>query len=612
MESVTDHTRPQLAVVDIDGAHPVRSVFRLLGAHRRRVLAAVAFFTLKDIPLWFLPVITARIIDIVVDGGPAERAVAVGRGRGGRAAAELPEPHPVHASFMSVVRDIGADLRNGAHRPAAEPVDRLPHARERVDRADQGGARRRERRAHAPAGHAPAAVGDDGDDSARSSMTAIAVPQFLPVYALTVPIAMLLRVRHARRSRERNETFRREVEALLRPRRRDGVAHADHPRARPRGDRRGRASPYGAEGVRSAGLPPRHAQRPGRLVSLGQPCSCSASLCLVLAAWVSHHRHSPDHARRGRAAQRPTSRCSPARLTGLLMLLPVGARGLESVRSIAEVMQEPDLEENDGKRRVDHVEGRLTPRARRTSATPTPTPTRSHDIDLDIEAGETVAFVGPVRLRQVDAAQPRARLRAAHRRPAPARRRRHARPRPAHRPPARLGRAAGVRAVRGLDPRQHRLRHAARCPTSACGQALRRRERARDRRRPAPTAGTPSSASAARGCRAVSASGSRSPARSCATRASCCSTRRPPRWTPSPRQLVKEALGPADARAHHARRRAPAVDDPLRRPHRRARRRPRRRGGHATTSCSPRRPLRPAAARPAGVTLSARTPRCGR
>ena len=43
----------------IDGRHPVRSVFRLLGLHRRRVLAAVGFFALKDSPQWLMPVVTA-------------------------------------------------------------------------------------------------------------------------------------------------------------------------------------------------------------------------------------------------------------------------------------------------------------------------------------------------------------------------------------------------------------------------------------------------------------------------------------------------------------------------------------------------------------------------
>ena len=46
--------------VEIDGQHPLRSVFRLLGLHRRRVLAAVAVFPLKDSPQWLMPVVTAR------------------------------------------------------------------------------------------------------------------------------------------------------------------------------------------------------------------------------------------------------------------------------------------------------------------------------------------------------------------------------------------------------------------------------------------------------------------------------------------------------------------------------------------------------------------------
>ena len=62
-------------------------------------------------------------------------------------------------------------------------------------------------------------------------------------------------------------------------------------------------------------------------------------------------------------------------LTQLLMLIPVGARGIESVRSMAEVLQEPDLELNEGKRPVDHVEGRITLERRRTATRmPRPTP----------------------------------------------------------------------------------------------------------------------------------------------------------------------------------------------------------------------------------------------
>ncbi len=80
-------------------------------------------------------------------------------------------------------------------------------------------------------------------------------------------------------------------------------------------------------------------------------------------------------------------------LTQLLMLIPVGARGLESVRSIAEVLQEPDLEHNEGKRAVASVTGDIALEGvshRYAGADED----ALHDIDLHIPAGRTFAFVG--------------------------------------------------------------------------------------------------------------------------------------------------------------------------------------------------------------------------
>jgi ATP-binding cassette subfamily B protein len=80
-------------------------------------------------------------------------------------------------------------------------------------------------------------------------------------------------------------------------------------------------------------------------------------------------------------------------LTQLLMLIPVGARGLESVRSIAEVLQEPDLEQNEGKRRVDHVSGAIELRGV-SHRYPDSAADAVHEVSLQIRPGETVAFVG--------------------------------------------------------------------------------------------------------------------------------------------------------------------------------------------------------------------------
>lgn len=96
----------------VDGARPVRSLLRLLGRRPGHIAIAVGAFALKDIPLWFLPVVTSKIIDIVADRGPAT-SVLIWFGIG---VVLLLQNYPNHLAytrnFMVVVRDTGADLRN--------------------------------------------------------------------------------------------------------------------------------------------------------------------------------------------------------------------------------------------------------------------------------------------------------------------------------------------------------------------------------------------------------------------------------------------------------------------------------------------------------------------
>jgi ATP-binding cassette, subfamily B, bacterial len=74
--------------------------------------------------------------------------------------------------------------------------------------------------------------------------------------------------------------------------------------------------------------------------------------------------------------------------------MPMLARGRESIRSIAEVLQDPDVEQNGGKRVVAAVDGRLT--LEHVSYRYPGSPGFAlDDIDLSIAPGETVAFVGP-------------------------------------------------------------------------------------------------------------------------------------------------------------------------------------------------------------------------
>ena len=125
------------------------------------------------------------------------------------------------------------------------------------------------------------------------------------------------------------------------------------------------------------GAAPRHAQRARRLDLVGHDAAAGGG-CLVLAAVFSLTGFLPITP--GQVVLLSTYFALLTQgLTQLLMLIPVGARGIESVRSMAEVLQEPDLEHNEGKRRVDRVEGASRSRRRPTGIrTPSPTPcTRS-------------------------------------------------------------------------------------------------------------------------------------------------------------------------------------------------------------------------------------------
>ncbi|MFC8680239.1 ABC transporter ATP-binding protein [Microbacterium ureisolvens] len=373
----------------VQNPRPGRSVLKLLARRPGRMALALLAFACKEIPLWFLPVVTAEIIDIVATGGEVSTVLiwfSV-------AAVLLLQNYPMHIvytrNFMTVVRDTGADLRNalaarlqslsiGYHTRVSSSIVQTKVVRdvENVELMLQ-------QVTHPLLSATMVLIG-------AIVMTAIAVPQFLPVYALAVPVALVLRWALSRRSRARNEVFRREVEGFAA---RVGEMASLIPVTRAHGLERTAVSRVqaGADGVRRAGL---HLDMlNGHVASISWVAMQLLGLgCLVLAAIFALTGILPITP--GEVVLLSTYFTLLTQgLTSLLMLIPVGARGLESMRSISEVLQEPDLEQNEGKRAVDRVGGHLELRhvshrydgAERDAV---------HDISLDITPGETVAFVG--------------------------------------------------------------------------------------------------------------------------------------------------------------------------------------------------------------------------
>ena len=374
----------------IEADRPFRSVLNLHRPYRARVLGAIAIFPLKDAPQWLLPVVTANVIDIVVDGGPTSAlflwaAVAI---------LALLQNYPTHVLYtrlyLGTVRQLAADLRNAlTARLQTLPIGFHPRIRSsfvqmKVVRDVENIELMLQQVTHALLAQTIVITG-------ALVMTAISMPYFLPVYALTIPLAVAMRTLLARRSRARNEVFRQRVETFAS---RVGEMATLMPITRAHGVERTAAERVaaGAEGVRDSGL--RLDLLNGRFQSLSWIVLQTLSVsCLVTAAWISISGVADLTA--GQVVQLSSYF---GLITGgmihVLMLIPVATKGMESMRSIGEVLAEPDLEDNEGKRIVDDITGAI--RFDDVSFRyPESTANALREVSLDIAAGETIALVGP-------------------------------------------------------------------------------------------------------------------------------------------------------------------------------------------------------------------------
>lgn len=80
-------------------------------------------------------------------------------------------------------------------------------------------------------------------------------------------------------------------------------------------------------------------------------------------------------------------------ISSIITLIPVVSKGLESVNSVGDVLLCADVEDTGGRRKVDHVEGRIEFDHVTFGFKDSPRPVL-HDLSFRIEPGETVAFVG--------------------------------------------------------------------------------------------------------------------------------------------------------------------------------------------------------------------------
>ena len=82
-----------------------------------------------------------------------------------------------------------------------------------------------------------------------------------------------------------------------------------------------------------------------------------------------------------------------SQVSSLMSLIPVIAKGVESVNSIGEVLLEEDIECNDGKEALKSVEGEFDFKNVRFAYNNTDKPVL-HELNLHVDKGQTIALVG--------------------------------------------------------------------------------------------------------------------------------------------------------------------------------------------------------------------------
>ncbi|MHA7283161.1 ABC transporter ATP-binding protein [Arthrobacter sp. TMS2-4] len=398
-EPASNETAPNIGAVsrgkrDFDSGfitsdRPFSGLVQALKPARVKLLIAVIAYLVKDSPVWVLPVITAAVIDTVVAGGPPERLALLGCAALVLIAFNYPASQTFVRLISATVRDLGVSLRNelahrlqvlsiGFHGRSSSSVIQTKVVRdvENVELMLQQGAN-------------PLLSGL-GVILGAVTVLALQVPAFLLLFILVVPLSVVLIQGVRRRSHQKNELFRRDIEqfssqvgemAMLLPiTRAHGLEQVATQRVLTT-----------AKAVRNSGFSLDMLN--GRFGALAWGSFQLLSIaCLIGAAALSVSGLLPITA--GQVILLSTYFVMLTNsVLNLLNLAPLLTKGRESLRSIGEVLQEPDIERNSGKHQILHTDGHLT-FERVDFRYPEEEDLAVHSLSLDISPGETIAFVG--------------------------------------------------------------------------------------------------------------------------------------------------------------------------------------------------------------------------
>jgi ATP-binding cassette subfamily B protein len=374
------------------GEHPFHTLWVLFQGDHWRLARAVVYYTIKHSGVWAMPLITANIIDIVAQ--PDKHSLSNLWVYIGILVVILLLNVPMHYLY---IRSVSAATRNMETKLRAALARRLQHLSMIFYARRSTGALQTKLLRDVEIIQTLMMQMFQVIPSATITLifavvvTAIRVPEFLVFYLIAVPVSAML-VKYLRKSiQERNRDFRQEVEGLssmlieminLIPiTRAHGIEQHELRRVE-----------HKLDNVREAGV---------RLDAINAIFGALAwvafrlteVLCLALAAYSAYKGLFSVTVGDVVMLTGFFSNLTNAVLM-ITNLLPDITRGFESIHSIGEVLECPDLEHNEGKAPVETVQGAFT--FENIGFVYPDTDEHSlRGVRLDVQAGETLAIVGP-------------------------------------------------------------------------------------------------------------------------------------------------------------------------------------------------------------------------
>lgn len=374
------------------GEHPLRTLLYLYQGQRRQLVIATICFIIKASPVWLMPAITANIVDLVARPKLHSRSelwinclvlVVI-----------LLQNIPLHYAYARALsrasRTMETSLRSALCR-------RLQHLSIGYYAKQSAGVLQAKVVRDVEAVEQLTRVIFDGGLACVVNIvfaliiTGIREPWFLGYFLVTVPAAALIVYALRRPLAARNAAFREEIERMS-----TRVIEMTHllPVTRAHGLESTALARMGAslERVQAAAT---HVDGINAVFGALSWVTFNGfnMLCLVVSAWVCLSGWLPLGA--GDVVLLTTYfGLITSSVLGLVGTMPQITKGLESIRSIGEVLQCPDLEDNEGKPAITAVEGSF--RFEGVSHVyPGSQFAALRDFSLDVAPGETIAFVGP-------------------------------------------------------------------------------------------------------------------------------------------------------------------------------------------------------------------------